>query len=68
MKEITAIFCGNPKDHKCDDNGPEVYGLTDGGTTTDREEATRKGHTWGSVTCSICGRTAMENSLWEDYE
>lgn len=61
MDKVKVFVCGPPKDHKCDDNGPTVYGKEDGTTTTDRNER----HTWGSVTCSVCGMSAMERSYWE---
>ncbi len=66
-EKLTAFFCGKPRDHVCDDNGPATYGLIDGRTTTSYEEAIKEGHTWGSVTCSVCGRTAMDNSMWSDW-
>lgn len=64
-EEITVFTCGNPKDHVCDMDGPTLYGGEDVEPTTDISKA-GKGYTWGSVTCSKCGRTAMENSFWED--
>lgn len=42
---ITAFFCGPPKDHTCDTDGPMLYGGDDVETTTDREKA-GKGYTW----------------------
>ena len=69
MGEVTVFQCGAPKDHKCDDDGPVVCGgenedgtyWTGPDTPTNRERAR-----WGSVTCSVCGMTAMDRSLWED--
>lgn len=70
MSEITVFTCGVPRDHKCDDAGPEVCGgeNPDGtfwqGPTT--EENRRKSN-WGSVSCSKCGMTAMERGMWSDW-
>ncbi len=63
--ELQVFTCGVPRDHKCDDNGPVIYGLTDGTTTDSRERATKEGHTWGSVTCSVCGMSSMDRAMWE---
>lgn len=65
MNETTIFICGKPRHHKCDDDGPVLYGGDNVETTTDQSKA-GKGYTWGSVSCSICGRTAMDNSYWED--
>ena len=59
--------CGLPRDHKCDDKGPIVYGGPEVDTTLDPPESVR-GYTWGSVSCSQCGLTAMERSYWDDQE
>lgn len=64
-KKITAFFCGPPKDHKCDDNGPFLYGGDSVETTTDKTKA-GKGYSWGSTSCSVCGMTSMDLSLWRD--
>lgn len=67
MSNSTQIFtCGPPVDHECDDNGPVVYGLTNGEITADKQRAQKEGHSWGSVTCSRCGMSAMDRSLWRD--
>lgn len=63
-QEITVFMCGPPKDHKCDDNGPFLYGGDGVEITTDRSKA-GKGYSWGSVSCSVCGMTAMDRSTWE---
>lgn len=70
MSEQTTVFmCGPPRDHKCDDKGPELCGgeNEDGtywqGPASDRENRERAN--WGSVSCSICGMTAMERGMWE---
>lgn len=65
MSDIQIITCGKPRDHKCDDNGPTLYGGDNVPTTTDVNKA-GKGYSWGSVSCSVCGNTALENSYWED--
>lgn len=66
MSETIAIFeCGLSRDHKCDDDGPVLYGGDEVETTTDKNKA-GKGYSWGSVSCSKCGLTAMERSYWED--
>lgn len=63
---MSQIFqCGPPTDHECDSDGPFVYGGDDVPTITDRSKA-GKGYSWGSATCSKCGMTAMELSLWRD--
>lgn len=66
MSEITAFVCGKPRDHKCDSNGPTLYGGDGVPTVTDQSKA-GKGYTWGSVSCSVCGMTAMDKSMWEDW-
>lgn len=63
--QVDIFMCGPPKDHKCDDAGPYVFGLKDGSTTDDEKRARKEGCTWGSVTCSICGMSAMDRLLWE---
>lgn len=64
---ITHIRCGpNAGGHQCDSLGPEVYGLNDGNETFSRKEAEDRGFAWMSVTCSTCGKTALENSFWMD--
>lgn len=65
MSEVTVFMCGPPKDHKCDDDGSFVYGLRDGSITDDEAKARKEGCEWGSVTCSVCGMSSMERSMWE---
>lgn len=58
--------CGLPRDHTCDNDGPEIMG-GDNVPTLPGEEVRQKnlrGYSWGSVTCSVCGMTAMDRSLW----
>lgn len=66
MSEVTMFVCGKKPDHKCDSDGPEVYGGDNVPTTTDREKA-GKGYTWGSVTCSQCGMSSMEASMHNGF-
>lgn len=62
MSEASIFICGPKKDHKCDTEGPMIYGGDDVPTVTDRSKA-GKGYSWGSVTCSICGSDAMTESV-----
>lgn len=70
MDDITVFTCGTPRDHKCDNDGPEVCGGEDEhgnywiGPAT---EENRRRASWGSVTCSKCGMTAMDRGTWEDW-
>lgn len=64
-EEIKVFQCGIKQDHMCDTDGPVLYGGDDVPTITDPSKA-GKGYTWGSVSCSICGTTAMEQSFWQD--
>lgn len=70
MSEVAVFQCGLPRGHKCDDNGPFLSGGDDVPTLPEKEvrELGLRGYTWGSVTCSVCGMTAMDRSLWEDHE
>ncbi len=67
---LTVFQCGPPRDHKCDDAGPILCGGEDADGNfwqkTDSPE-NRKGASWGSVSCSICGRTAMEVGMWSEW-
>ena len=63
---LTVFTCGPVTDHKCDTDGPTLYGGDGVATTTDQEIA-GKGYTWGSVSCSKCGTTAMDNDQWNDW-
>ncbi len=67
MDELTVFMCGPKKYHTCDSNGAEIIGGDD--FQMKREDATQeqlKRCTWGSVSCSVCGTTAMENDVWRD--
>lgn len=66
VSEVTVFVCGKKQDHKCDDNGPTLYGGDGVPTVTDQKLA-GKGYSWGSVSCSVCGTTAMENDMWRDW-
>lgn len=68
MGDVRVFVCGKPHDHECNYNGPEMCGGTDSNgepwqAPYTKEEKRRI--SWGSVSCSICGRTAQENSYWE---
>ena len=65
VSDTTVFVCGPPKDHACDDDGPFIYGLSDGSTTDSEERARKEGCSWGSATCSVCGISSMERILWE---
>lgn len=62
--EMTLFTCGKPRDHECDSDGPTIYGGDNVPTVTDPAKA-GKGYTWGTVTCSKCGRSSMENGMWD---
>ena len=71
MSEPLQVFvCGPKRDHKCDTDGPVMVGGCDANGNywqkTDSPE-NRKGASWGSVSCSQCGTTAMENDVWKDF-
>ena len=65
---IQMITCGPPKHHECDSDGPVVCGgeNKDGthweGLASITENRMRS--TWGSVSCSKCGMTAMDLGMW----
>lgn len=66
---LQVVICGLPRDHKCDYDGPTLCGGTNEDGTYWQgtcDESNRRRATWGSASCSICGRTAMENSVWMD--
>jgi hypothetical protein len=65
--KCTVFLCGIPRDHMCDSNGPIIYGGDNVPVTSDREKA-GKGYSWGSVTCSVCGTSSMQNSMWRNFE
>ena len=67
VSEVTVFICGKSLDHVCDTDGPTLYGGDDVPTITDQSKA-GKGYTWGSVSCSKCGNTAMENSMRNDWD
>ncbi len=65
-QEVKAFICGPPRDHECDDIGPYVAIYPDGREVPvyDPEKDFPKGTVGGSVTCSICGRSSMQTSMW----
>jgi hypothetical protein len=68
---ITVFQCGTkPKDHKCDNDGPEMCGGENPDTgacwAAPATPENRKRASWGSVSCSVCGMTAMERDMWRD--
>jgi ribosomal protein L34E len=67
MKKESNVFIHihkPKKDHECDSNGPHFWGLKDGTITKNEEEAKTKGHTWGSVSCSVCESISMIEEGW----
>lgn len=67
MSESVLKFeCGPRRDHECDTDGPTIYGGPDVIETTDIKKA-GIGYTWGSVSCSKCGMTAMEKAMWDGH-
>jgi len=68
MDDTTIITCGPPKDHQCDSDGPQICGGEDENGnfwTAPLSEKNGRRAEWGSVTCSKCGMSAMDRSLWE---
>ncbi len=66
-ENVTAIICGSPKDHECNDDGPELAFNNNGEyfEVSDRPDwdLNQEGHikwmeekniTGGCVSCSIC--------------
>lgn len=70
--DARVFICGPRGDHVCDSEGPTLCGgqNPDGSywQGSDQVPENRKRANWGSVSCSKCGMTAMEKSLWEDSE
>jgi hypothetical protein len=65
-EKITAFLCGSKPDHECDSDGPTIYGGDDVPTVTD-QKLSGKGYTWGTTTCSKCGSSSMDRSMWRDF-
>lgn len=64
VEETQIFICGRSIDHFCNGDGPHIYGgIDDDGDVFITKDSTRKRITWGSVSCSICGKTAYENSF-----
>ena len=69
-KNVTVITCGPQSDHDCDDDGPTLMGGEDENGSwvgPDTPENRARPHTWGSASCSKCGRTAMDRHMWTDW-
>lgn len=64
---LTVFACGPRRDHKCDSNGPFLYGGNDVPTLTSPPPAGVRGYTWGSVSCSVCGTSGIDNAVWTDF-
>lgn len=65
---MNTFLCGPPKGHKCDADGPAVVGgeNPDGSHWQGEDtEENRKRASWASVSCSVCGMTAIERSMWD---
>ena len=64
QNHISAIVCGPPTDHVCNENAT-VY-LLDDGSRVDYTEQNFEKHKeqirGGSVACSVCGRAAIDNA------
>ena len=59
-KDTTAIICGS-KDHVCDDNGPGMIQLNTGEWIVQNGSIPCNAIA-GSVSCSICGRLAIDDA------
>ncbi len=66
LGDSTAIMCGGKGDHECDSAGEGVLLLSSGkrvSSTNANQEKYGREITGGSVTCSICGRAAIDNAM-----
>lgn len=63
----TLFVCGPPRDHVCDSAGPFLYGGEGVPTLSSRPPDGVRGYTWGSVSCSVCGTTGIDNAVWTDF-
>lgn len=62
-KEITAIVCGDPSDHECNEDG-RILLLSNGERIKDTENNRKKYFhetIGGSVCCTICGHAAIDD-------
>lgn len=64
--KVTVHVCGPNRNHTCDSDGPWLHYLEDGTikkgnylSPYDQERCTG-----GSASCSVCGMSAMNRSLW----
>ena len=68
LGKTTAIMCGGePTDHKCNED-LDLLLLENGDRIENTPENYEKHFTevrGGSVACSICGRAAIDNLMWE---
>ncbi len=64
---LTIFTCGPRRDHKCDSNGPFLYGGDGVPTRTSPPPAGVRGYTWGSVSCSVCKGAAIDDAVWTDF-
>lgn len=68
--DLQIFVCGSKPQHQCDDKGKWEWYMTepDGSTriTYDEAEARKRRCSGGSVTCSVCGISSQERSLWLD--
>lgn len=65
-KTSTAFICGR-KTHECDSDGPGVMLLRDGSEvewTPENEAKYRDTIVGGSVSCSVCGTSAISQAPW----
>lgn len=56
---VTVFACGPAKDHACDNLGPEVPLYSVGRNGTEYLSGS-------SASCSQCGMSAFDRSMWED--
>jgi len=69
MSDLQVFICGRLKDHKCNHDGDEMLGGDDWQMKLkEATEENKRMAKWGSVSCSICGMTAMESDMWSDHE
>lgn len=65
-QEIVFKTCGLK--HQCDDKGEFIVGYSDGTeipeTKAKEREDWPRGITYGSVSCSQCGNSEIQTSMW----
>ena len=69
--KISVFICGSQQNHECDSSGKAIMILRDGRRVESTEENFQKYQASGevgvmgaSVTCSICGKSAIEQAMW----